>query len=283
MKKWLTFLSSTLSLIALAGEPVIYGVDNRKDTYQITQSSYLKLASATAARVHFSRLRIDRNNVFVSAPTLQESESVCRETRFALQQTAADCSGVLIAPDVIVTAGHCMMSSTACENYAWVFQYQVQNGKQQDVTVKKRDVYACEKLLKINMSEGFDYALVKLDQEVSDVTPVKVAKTLPTIGTKVVTIGNPSGLPQKITDGAEVKETSKTEFKANIDTFNKGSGSPVFHAGTGELLGILVRGEKDYVKDMSRGCFLPNVISDSSAGEDISSSIQFLKAIKPKR
>jgi V8-like Glu-specific endopeptidase len=275
MKKWVVLSCLGLSFAVHAGNPVVYGIDNRIDTIESSNPLYQKLASSTAARILLSNIREEGNNAFITAETLAQNLDVCPEAKFARQTVAADCSGTLIAPDLVVTAGHCMMSHGACPDYAWVFNYKVRNQRQSGVTVRIRDLYRCKAVQKLDMNEGHDYALVQLDREVENVSPVKVASTLPGVGTPVLTIGNPSGLPQKIADGANVKSTTETEFKANLDTFNKGSGSPVFHARTGELLGVLVRGEKDYVQDKNRNCYIPNNIPDSSPGEDVSSSVQF--------
>lgn len=258
---------------------MIYGQDNRVDTLESSNPLYRRLADSTAARILTRNLRGEGNNVFVSAGTMKEELNVCSSARFSHQQVAADCSGTLVAPNLIVTAGHCMMSASACEQYSWVFNYRVRNARLSAVTLRARDVYSCKKVTKFEMTDGRDFALVQLDRPVSNAVPVKVATSQPRVGTKVLTIGNPSGLPQKISDGAVVKSVSETEFKATLDTFNRGSGSPVFNAQSGELLGLLVRGETDYVKSRE-GCLVPNVLSESSPGEDVSSSIQFLKHLR---
>jgi hypothetical protein len=96
----------------------------------------------------------------------------------------------------------------------------------------------------------------------------------------VMTVGNPSGLPQKISDGAWVRSIGKVEFKANIDTFNFGSGSPIFAQETGEYLGVLSRGADDFIHHKTKSCLISNRISDSEPGEVISSIVQFKKILE---
>jgi V8-like Glu-specific endopeptidase len=242
---------------------------------------YLELAQSVAAHVPMTSLSKTGGRVDLNGPALKDSElNVCPGERFAHQPYITKCSGVLVAPDVIATAGHCMMSPADCSEYAWVFNYKVRNARQKTVSVRNEDVYRCKKVVRQSMTSGKDFALVRLDRAVENARPVKVAARKPKIGDKLVTIGNPSGLPQKVADGGVVKRVSHTEFMATLDTFNFGSGSPVFDIATGEYIGILVRGQTDYVSHPSKDCMIPNVVSEDSGGEDISATMQFQRFIR---
>ena len=71
----------------------------------------------------------------------------------------------------------------------------------------------------------------------------------------------------KIADGAWVrKNTNPVFFQTNLDAFGGNSGSPVLNSETGEVEGILVRGEIDYSYD-SRGCRVPKFAMKTSAVE----------------
>ena len=66
------------------------------------------------------------------------------------------------------------------------------------------------------------------------------------------------------------KNVNPIYFSSNLDTFGGNSGSAVFNADTGEVEGILVRGEADYVNDRRRGCKVPNQCSDGGCrGEEV--------------
>lgn len=279
-KQLIIYVSFCLTQGAMARNPVIYGVDNRLDTVESRSPLFQRLASSTAARISWDEISVSGNNAFIEGQNLISAVNACPEIRFAQQPALADCSGVLVAPDVIATAGHCMMSSASCSDYAWVFNYKVRNARQKNVTVRERDVYRCKEIITSQMTAINDYALVRLERTVKNAIPVKVSSSKPKVGTKVVSIGNPTGLPQKIADGARVLSVSRYEFKANLDTFEKASGSPVFNAENGDYLGVLVRGEKDYIKHPSKNCQIPNAIGDDGPGEEISSSTQFYHLLK---
>ena len=50
---------------------------------------------------------------------------MCPDERFAAQPANADCSATLIAPDIMLTAGHCINS---CGDSRFVFDYYVTAG-----------------------------------------------------------------------------------------------------------------------------------------------------------
>jgi V8-like Glu-specific endopeptidase len=117
-----------------------------------------------------------------------------------------------------------------------------------------------------------DYALIRLDRKVVGRTPLKYRKSGKIAeGQEIVVIGHPTGLPTKVAGGANVRENHRDVFfNANLDTFGGNSGSAVFNADTGEVEGILVRGEQDYEYDWSKGCrVVYKCTDDGCRGEDV--------------
>ena len=270
--------SLTLSLLMLFSvnsfsvEKVIYGIDNRVDLHETQVPLFYELAHSTAAMIRSSDLVLEGETYKLSGPTLS-GRGICPTARFANQLTSASCSGFLVGPDLLVTAGHCVTSERDCENFKWVFDY---NHKENDENlasfeVPSTSVYSCEKVISQDLDRGTmnDFALIKLDRTVNDRTPLEYRKEGEVeLNTSLVVIGHPSGLPTKIADGAWVrKTTSPIYFVANLDTFGGNSGSAVFDAETGVVEGILVRGERDYVWD-SRGCRVPKVCVQKTDAEE---------------
>jgi len=248
---------------------VVYGDDNRVDVEDSTNENFRKWSRATAAQINATD--IDENNNLPDE-TLAQSFRLCKDQRFREQINPARCSGFLVAPDVLVTAGHCMETNFDCETKRWVFDF-VKGVK----TLNSENVYKCVEILsqKLDGRTQEDYAVVRLDRAVSGRdhlsfrTKGDVAKDQ-----KLVVIGHPSGLPTKIADGAKVRSTNdKAFFVANLDTFGGNSGSAVLDAETGLVEGILVRGENDYkyIEDGAGGyCQIVNVCKeDECRGEDV--------------
>lgn len=269
----LAILTTLLSFSSFASDKVVYGVDNRVDLFQSDVPLFYELAHSTAAMIRNSDLTTDGETVSITGNTL-ESRGICSTARFAKQITAASCSGFLVGPDLLVTAGHCVTSQRDCESFSWVFDYNVKSDDQSlDFSVDASSVYKCSKIISQDLSRTTknDFALIRLDREVTDRTPLEFRKEGEVeLDTPLVVIGHPSGLPTKIADGAWVRNNeSEYYFVTNLDTFGGNSGSAVFNTDTGVVEGILVRGEQDYVWD-SRGCRVPKVCDENECrGEDV--------------
>jgi hypothetical protein len=83
-------------------------------------------------------------------------------------------------------------------------------------------------------------------------------------GAALTIIGFGSGIPAKIDTGGRVvspRERLLDFFNATTDSFGGNSGSGVFDGSGGELVGILVRGDEDYVEQ--GGCFVVNELPDT--------------------
>lgn len=272
MKSIITILALTLSLSAFAGLDVVYGDDDRVDVYASSNQFYVDLSLATAAMIKNSKLQVLGDEVKINGRSL-EARGMCASERFSHQSTAASCSGFLVGPNLLVTAGHCIENMSDCRSNDWVFDYKVENDTQANVTVAKSSVYKCKRIISQSLDRRTkdDYALIELDRKVTDRNPAKY-RTAGKVkrGTELVVIGHPSGLPTKIADGAQVRSVNKVYFQANLDTYGGNSGSAVFNAQTGEVEGILVRGERDYVYNSRKGCYETNYLSDNGGrGEDV--------------
>ena len=255
---------------------VVYGVDDRVDVVDSTNPLYVQLASATAGMIDKRDLVLKDDYYKVSGGTL-EDRGICSYARFAQQTTAPVCSGFLVAPDLLVTAGHCVKGVSNCKNFRWVFDYMVDGSSNVIEQVAVDNVYSCVEVIQRSLSRvsNQDYALIRLDRPVVGRTPVTV-RTSGKIAddAQLVIIGHPSGLPTKIADGANVRKNNKrSHFVTNLDSFAGNSGSAVFDANSGLLEGILVRGAQDYTYERTNGsrCMVPNVCEmDECRGEDVS-------------
>lgn len=269
-------LSCLATATATASVFVIYGDDDRQET--IMTSPFLQdLADSTAAMIEEKNISINGALVSIKGPSLGERFGLCKDERFYSQTSAAYCSGFLVAPDIMATAGHCFQNESYCETAVWVFNYKLKDEKDSSVTVSKNDIYRCQSILKKEFGNNSrnDYALIKLDRKVEGHFPVKISKEDPEIGEALVMIGHPSGLPQKIDDGGFVRSKTLNGFKANLDAFQINSGSAVFSAKSGELVGILVTGAKDYRSRLNDNCTEVNPVSDDRGDEGVSSVKQF--------
>ncbi len=250
---------------------VIYGADDRIDLYQTENAKLKSMADSTVALMQASSVKSEGAVSRLVTEPYGTGNGLCKEEPFYDQVTAAFCSGSLVAPDIIMTAGHCVTSESACTGTKFVFGFAVKEKGKMPLTVATTDVYGCKKLLgREQVNDGADWALIKLDRPVTGhaVLKLNLAGTIAN-KTPIVVIGHPAGLPTKIAGGSEVRDASKNGyFTANLDTYGGNSGSAVFNAKTGLVEGILVRGENDYV--YRGGCRVSQVCTNEGCrGEDV--------------
>lgn len=281
------FLFGIFTVTALGMDKVIYGVDNRQEVFE-APSFYADWARSTAAMMTSDKIKkgTDGNYKIHHNPSLGQSFGLCENERFVKEPTTSDCSGFLVGPDLIATAGHCIEDKKSCKGFYWVFDYRVErNGTVKDFA-SGADVYPCKEVITtvLDKTTKQDYALIRLDRPVvgRKPLPVRLSEKV-SEQAELVAIGHPSGLPTKIADRGSVRTNDQDiYFVANLDTFVGNSGSVVLDAKTGLVEGILVRGAKDYAPDAERGCNVANVCAEGTCrGEDVTRISQLLSILKP--
>jgi len=261
---------------------VIYGEDNRRDLFDSENNPRLvELARSTAIVVRKSDITATESGDRFKLPTetFGESQNLCKDEPFYDQPTPGFCSAFLVGEDIMVTAGHCITSQTACEGTGFVFDFGYDFQGKDLSTVDAQDVVYCKSLIARDQEGGLgkDFAVVKLDHPVVGREALKLRRNGDlSAGAGVAVIGHPSGLPTKITDSAKVRTNAADlpYFVTNLDTYGGNSGSAVFNTKTWEVEGILVRGETDFV---SRGsCVASNKCAEGACrGEDVTKTSVF--------
>lgn len=258
----------------------IYGEDNRKDWYEITDNKLKTLSLSTAVRILKSQVYskgetykfrkasyVDKNKKRIYLPhTLGLMNNMCRGEKFVDQLAEGSCSGFLIADDKLLTAGHCVANMDECNASLWIFDYKMDK---QDSSLQEgswKNVYSCKSILKSKQSKNWlglgkhnhnsDYAIIQLSRSTGR-EPFKLADRKPQVGTNLTLVGYPSGLPLKIADEAKVKSINRKVFNADLDAFGGNSGSPVLDSETLEVVGILTAGGEDY-KTIREKILIPN-------------------------
>jgi hypothetical protein len=227
---------------------VVYGPDDRREVFGLSGAKAAAAAS-TVGLVRTSRIANNGDGTSrLLTGRLSTDLDLCPGQRFFSQPTAPFCSGVLVGPDIVATAGHCVTSAGALSGMRFVFGFRLTNATTVRTTIPNADIYRGIRLLaRQENSFGADFAVVKLDRRVTGRTPLRIARgNPPAVGTQIYVIGHPSGLPTKIAAGARVVRRNSNFFQANLDTFEGNSGSPVFDARTNTVQGLLVRGAPDY-------------------------------------
>jgi V8-like Glu-specific endopeptidase len=264
-------------------QAVVYGTDDRKDVYELDGGPLVELARfSTLALIPHNRLLTPAGGgVQISSPPLSDTRfkvsttdpnyyKLCAGEPFLDEPAAADCTGVLIDDDLVLTAAHCFDDKHQCTDYSFVFDY-FEEAPGKLAQVDASDVYACRQIVAHALTPQpvqVDFAIVQLDRAPLGRTPVKARLSQLSVHEPLGVVSFPSGIPAKIDTGVEVVSLRTgvyDYFQLNSDTFAGSSGSGVFDA-EGQLVGVLVRGSGDFDVVMRDGqkCLTSKVGSDEA-------------------
>jgi V8-like Glu-specific endopeptidase len=211
---------------------------------------------------------------------------LCPEQRFWSQTKASYCSGALVTPNLVLTAGHCI-SIEDCKDTKILFDFRMDDTQERLAPLKQDQVYQCKRIAARALDGKRDWALVELDRPVENREPIPLVQNhAPQYKESLFVVGHPHGLPQKIAgDGIVRDRPSRDWFPTNLDTVSGNSGSPVFNAQSGEIIGVHVRGDPSrFTYDSKRKCSKLRVCpkngckpAEASRVEEI---VQFLSRVK---
>jgi V8-like Glu-specific endopeptidase len=210
-----------------------------------------------------------------------EYYNLCPSERFREQPSGSFCSGVLVAPDIIATAAHCIAGENISD-IRFVFGYRMKDQTTPELFIPNSDIYHGLAVIGWQHDDsGSDWALIRLDRSVPNhpVAPIRKDGTI-SDSQPVHVIGHPKGLPVKFAGGANVRDNHYSAyFSANLDSYSGSSGSPVFNSTTHEVEGLHVRGKKDqFIKQGD--CWVSRVCADSEcSGEHSTRTTEFAHLI----
>jgi len=234
---------------------VIYGNDDRVEIEDWDEEGNAKELSKAVLSLY---KETSRDSVPIQRPT-----PLCEGEPFRDQPRKALCTGLLIAPDIVLTAGHCLKRNNQCKSLVWKFDYPGPEASLNLRSEVEKKSYRCSHVIRPKdyyQNKRLDFAFVKLTEPVLERRPISLEEGPHQIefqnSEKIFAIGNPSGFPLKVMKG---KVTSKNEgelfFKTNIDSYRGNSGAPIFTKKESRLIGLLVSGEMDFEFDSLKGCY----------------------------
>jgi V8-like Glu-specific endopeptidase len=254
----------------------VYESDNRVDVYS-APSSIQDLGRSIPAQFNKETFVNKGGSYLLQSVSLaRRHRSNCPDVKFSEQIIGPKCTGFLVAPNVVMTAGHCMRTPEDCTNFLWAFDFKLKAAKDSSYTsIPASSVYSCKKVLaqKYEYFEGQDYALIQLDRNVEGRSPLAIDFDSDyAVGSAHFVLGYPSGLPLKYADSGILSKELEKVYYTTLDTFHGNSGSPTFDTTTNKVTGIVSMGNGDYVWNSSGTC---KEVKVTRADDNYSSSTSF--------
>lgn len=257
----------------------IYGEDDRLEPHEVSDPTIRGMTEAVGAMVFRNDLTRLQNGDYrletrpLSVPADNGgSYGLCPDEPFADQPELPFCSAFLVAPNIMVTAGHCV-DFRPLTDLAVVFGYQVNAEGETPARLPASQVYFIDEIVHMKNNPREDYAVLRLERAApASRRPLPFRRIGRVPGdTPVGVIGHPLGLPLKVAFGNEARvydNRFERYFIANFDASAGNSGSPIINQLSGRVEGIYIYSTVDDLV-FADGCWEQNRVDLEEAGQGV--------------
>jgi len=234
------------------GKGDIIGTDDRRDEFSEDVSDELRELGRSTAMIIQNEIitdEVEGGRVRLSNQPLGEQYYLCPDERFWEQPVTGMCSAWLVAPDIVVTNGHCVTSQPDCDTKSFVFDFTMKTPEDNLSFVPQDTIYACDRVLAWDYSNDcdVDFAVIKLSRPVTDRPVLSVRQPGETLkDDDLVIIGHPFGIPRKYALEGEVLIDGTNTFTTTHDIIGGNSGSAIFDVASGEVQGLVTCGGSNF-------------------------------------
>ncbi|MBL9101691.1 MAG: trypsin-like peptidase domain-containing protein [Myxococcales bacterium] len=258
-------LTDALKAMVSSDIKTIHGRDNRRGWARLDDNQR-RIARGTVA-LFMDGGWTEQSGQWQTEPvqSLGATLQLCANQPFVDEPSGSYCSGFVVAPEWVVTARHCLEGKTVEKIRVVTGYHETPSWRErtEPLSFPTASVYKVVDATR-RSEDGEDWALLRLDRPVAgDVVSLAVdtAEVVPGTDRQLAVSGHPLGLPIKYADEARVidvgrQNASKLLFWATLDTFGGNSGSPIVDVGSGKVVGVLVRGDPDFVPGSDARCLV---------------------------
>jgi hypothetical protein len=242
-------------------QAVIHGDFDMYDYYEALPSGldFTPIADRTFIMVDIAKLDCGQDSCEFQVPSVTDYANLSPNdplAKFGEQPTLGFCSAFLAgsstgetdAADLVVTAGVCANALELSE-IAFVLGWHTADANDHGSgPIPISDIYQAVEARVIVDDSPDNYAVLKLDRPVAK-SPLTLADSTTNLPPhlNITCVGYSVGAPVKIHTHAKIIELYDKFFTANLDTYAGIAGAPVVNDYTNEVIGILVRGDTDFV------------------------------------
>jgi hypothetical protein len=215
--------SAGLALLVMTGagfDPaptLYYGADDREDVYELSGENLEDADSVVALFPSYQVNDLGDGTAALLTGNYGDYYNLCPSERFREQPIGSFCSGVLVAPDIIATAAHCIQGETIAD-IRFVFGYSMRDKDTPELIISNTDIYSGREVIAWQLDEntGADWALIRLDRPVVNhrIARIREAGTV-SDGNALHIIGYPMGLPAKFAGGIVRENRYRAVFVEN--------------------------------------------------------------------
>jgi V8-like Glu-specific endopeptidase len=172
----------------------------------------------------------------------------------------AQCTGSLIAENILLTAGHCFSSTADALNYEVVFDYQVDTASTPRTTTVVQIAEGLE-----DSTGGFDFAVVRLASNAGNTFgSLRLGDRLPTTGELLRIIQHPRGLMKKHHQGSySSRALNGSLHYVDVDTDGGSSGSAVLST-YGDVVAVHTNGGCTSTGGTNSGASMVDIYDNST-------------------
>lgn len=217
---------------------------------------------------------VDENehSYYISNQSFTKSNRLCSGEIDQDYARIGSCTVFFINPNTALTAGHCLQgTSNNCDNF-FITQYESESDFEMNETrieIPKNKTLKCDHVINLRLNNKInDLAILKFNKPRSR-QRLNISNEI--ISNELYSLTHQMGLPKSELNGEILNDKAiDKKFKVSMNFFDGSSGSPVMDKYSDKIVGILVKGEKDFVLDTIDNCRkIKRCFNNECQGEDI--------------